>query len=245
MVSEENRERDLLKNILNSLLPLYILEEKTTNNKEKLVLLKSYLSSDGLDIANIDTIAFSTLLSHILYFPKIMIDGYGIDGGTMSLMDLPWLSKDGYIFIENLYNKVFFRKFKEDGSKYNEISFRYTNGTNSLPESYDGREANFVVDACKELSEILLQTIEFSISSSEKSLLKFLRGAIECFISYTSEIYNFSYIKEYNTKSENIAIFDDAVFMKTTMDMDSFFFDERLSISLEDKGGQNEWNLWY
>lgn len=115
------------------------------------------------------------------------------------------------------------------------IGSHYSTVAVTVNETYAEKKASFIINACKELSEILLQVVQINISESETSLLNFLRGAIEYFISYTSQIYNISYIKEYDNRNENIKVIDDIEFMNTVYDIDSFFYDEKMSISLESK----------
>lgn len=106
-----------------------------------------------------------------------------------------------------------------------------------LPSDYDTIEKydEFIIAGCKELSSILGTVFSIPLKESENNLLKYLQQAIEYFISYTSQLKEISYVKEYKTRYETVHIGDNFKAMKSTMDIDSIYLDESLKISLEDK----------
>lgn len=142
-----------------------------------------------------------------------------------------WIKGDLFIFLQKLYVDTFMDSF--------EIGKNILIDTNMNPENTSENDLETIlqniIKSCTELSEILGELIQIRISGTEEAILIFLKETIDYFIAYSAMVYKTIYKVEYRTINEFLHIVDDVHFMKTIQDVDSFYYDESLSIQLENK----------
>lgn len=77
--------------------------------------------------------------------------------------------------------------------------------------------------------------INLNLSAKDDVMISFLKTAIEYFISYTTEILNFSYRNTYRSYLEASTVTDFARTEYKHYDIDSFYYDEELFIEIEER----------
>ena len=100
-----------------------------------------------------------------------------------------------------------------------------------------------IIEMLENLSTIINTLLTINMSGKDNTLIAFLKYSIEYYISYTNEIYNFSYSNAYSTEDENAYIRDSIAGLEIThTDIDSFYYDEKLTITESEVGGSDENN---
>lgn len=96
---------------------------------------------------------------------------------------------------------------------------------------------NAIINLCDNVSTVLEISLSISLTNRDETFIKFLKFSIEYFISYTADVYDFSFRHSYNSPDESLAPHDETKLDITMTDIDSFFYDELLKITVEE---QNE-----
>ena len=209
-------------------LPKIIYEGYTSKDSISGKIDKIQLSDS--EIFDSKSINFLYELFNKLYFTK--------NNETISLLEedekVVDNDKGDFRLSETTFGPVYINDNSIKSLNYNEKNYKEIKNY-EIPDEYINREEDFIIDACKELSGFLGETLMISLTESEAQLVKFLKGVIEYFISYTSQVYSFKYIKSYNSRDENLQVLDRITAMHSMQDLDSFFYDESLQIDLSPK----------
>lgn len=88
-----------------------------------------------------------------------------------------------------------------------------------------------IITACNELSEACSVLVNLNLSSRDDLMITFLRTAIEYFISYTTEIYQFVFRNSFKSYSEASTVSDNWKSNVHYKEIDSLYYDEQLTIT--------------
>jgi hypothetical protein len=115
------------------------------------------------------------------------------------------------------------------------------------PQTYfDGTNID---EKITEISGLLVRSIEgiqdifntsefiefsFSFEENESSTLRFVKTAVEIFLSYTTTLYKTEYKRIYKTPSESVPLGEDINHRLFSSKIDTFFYDEKLTVKKED-----------
>ena len=184
---------------------------------------------------------------------------YGLISGEIYKLNLP---AEIMHFLTFLYNYIFFSKEsvsemtmdtqREDAGSAFEIkendvydgsipyddfvdSHNFYCFTSSLCNINDIEEVkNGIITVCVDLIEVCKGiTFNLNLAAKDNVMISFLKTAIEYFISYTTEILNFSYRNTYKSYLDSSNVNDSILTAVTYKEIDSFYYDEELEINVE------------
>lgn len=219
--------------------------EDITGDLNKLKSIISLSDSDSkLSAANINNI-FASAHSFIEGIQRVKTDGLAqhklptdINNFILGIYDHIFFHNNVHdaMYIDSIVNKVGSNSYSYNINETSDVSETYKfDILCMLDESDMNKVRTSIATLCNELTNSFLSGILMGLNLSGKDdvLIKFLKTTIEYFISYTTEIYEFVFKNSYNSNTEGLMPSDMCETHFKYSDIDSFFYDERLEISLQ------------
>lgn len=174
----------------------------------------------------------SNLPAEIVHLLTFLYNYIFFSKGSISEMTMDTQRKDAGSAFEIENNEVY------DGSiPYNDFvdSNNFYCFTSALCNINDIEEVkNGIITVCVDLIEICKGiTFNLNLAAKDDVMISFLKTAIEYFISYTTEILNFSYRNTYKSYLDSSNVNDRLLTTVTYKDVDSFYYDEELEVTVE------------
>lgn len=174
----------------------------------------------------------SNLPAEIVHLLTFLYNYIFFSKGSVSEMTMDTQRKDAGSAFEIENNGVY------DGSiPYNDFvdSNNFYCFTSALCNINDIEEVkNGIITVCVDLIEICKGiTFNLNLAAKDDVMISFLKTAIEYFISYTTEILNFSYRNTYKSYLDSSNVNDRLLTTVTYKDVDSFYYDEELEVNVE------------
>lgn len=210
-------------------------------NEDKLkTVLGSHTTYASTTLGSLSTLFNADIirpsLKDILSFVDRYIKGYFNTAYQISYKE--------YEFINKIFSTVFLSEETPDIMNQNDKDIVSDTSNKFASDFVDlGNKESIrlaIVKLCNGLTDFLEDDeiiISLAMAGKDETFIKFLKNSIEYFISYTSEIYDFSYKNSYNTLLEMPNVIDGYKFDITSTEIDSFFYDEKLIIQEESNNG--------
>ena len=162
---------------------------------------------------------------------------HAIISGKLLKEDIP---ADIIVFLNAVFYSLFYNKSHNEILYYDSESVDDTT-IGSIKSLYVLTDINDVkkgiLDVCSELQQLLDEVIiTLNLAGKDDVMIKFLGTAIEYFISYTTEIFEFKFRNTVNSFENSVSITDLVRTNVNYTEIDSFYYDERLEIEF---GGNN------